>query len=157
MARLRAVVAAIVVIGGWVLNATSVVKGERWLFPIAASIAFAMLIWAEIDRHDAKENTRKRAEELQDQVSLNSSVHPTIRCFPSVIPEPLYEGGQLRIRLLMNREINMESGSAASSRTPTATLLALTISTRSSERAKTSKLHIRATSRARIVLHRVPT
>jgi len=110
MRKAAVAVSALLVIGAWTLDAASVVKDERWLL-IPGTVAVLMLIWAEWQRHDLKTNTDKRIRELQDQVALNASVDPAVvRCEPSIIYEPRYRGGSLRIRLTMNREIKMDDG-----------------------------------------------
>jgi hypothetical protein len=112
MGKFRVAMVSLLALANWVLTlATTTHDVRRWTPPILSTLAILIVLWAELNRHSTEEGAKKRERDLEDRVSLNTSVDPSqIRCYPSIIHAPLYDGGQLRIRLVMNREVRMEGG-----------------------------------------------
>lgn len=72
--RARVLIAALAVAASWVLNASSTTTSARWLVPISATVAFVMLLWAEIDRYDVKVKAARSGEQLRDRLTLLSDL-----------------------------------------------------------------------------------
>jgi hypothetical protein len=108
MAKARVVIATVVIGAGWLLAFAEYLRGWR-LGLVAATIAWALLVWAELDRHAQVDANAS----LRDRIALITDLGD--RTFPRWYPEERiqrFADGELELILNPLRTSTLGSGSA---------------------------------------------